>query len=203
MTFTTRHAVGRSLAALVHHRGALVLGVPRGGAVVAAHLAVSIAAQLDVLVVRETSIGIYVEGCRPLLVLPRVVELGLHVGDVKRDIEHERAELQREADLFRGHRPFPAVAGRTVIVVDDGTISARALTAASQAVRARGARSVILALPFADAASLELLRRSADEVVSLAPAPDRGVAHAYHDDRVREADVIVELARAREAGRAA
>lgn len=198
--FASRASAGRHLAAeLDHHAntGAFVLGLPRGGVPVAAQIAGPLVADIDVLIVRTTNVGLYVEGCRPLIELPRTIKFGMAAAEVSREIEHETREVVREIALFRGNRPFASVADRTTIVVDDGSASTRALAAALSSLRARGARTV-LAVPVLDPASRKALSVYADEIVALEDADPRGLGHVYRDNKpVADVDVIVEMNRAR------
>jgi putative phosphoribosyl transferase len=198
--FASRASAGRHLAAALKHHaneGAFVLGLPNGGVPVASQVSGPLVADIDVLIVRTTRVGLYVEGCRPLIELPRTIKYGMSAADVSKEIEHEKRELEREIALFRGNRPFPSVADRTTIVVDDGSATTRALAAALSSLRARGARTV-LAVPVLDPAARKPLSVYADEIVALEEAEQRGVDYVYRDPSpVADRDVIVELNRAR------
>jgi predicted phosphoribosyltransferase len=180
------------------HTGAIVLGMARGGVVVAAHLSGRLDAALDVLVVRETAIGMYVEGSRPELDLERVIELERHAIEVTDEIQHEQTTIALELELFRGHRPFPPVAGRTTILVDDGSASTRMLDAALVNLRARGAQPLVLGLPVADPETCTALRDRCNELVALAERDPRGLECSYRElERVGDLDLIVLLERGR------
>ncbi len=199
-TFESRASAGRHLAAALRHHagaGAIVLGMPRGGIPVASQVAGPLMADIDVLIVHETAVGLYVEGCRPLIELPRTIKLGIPAADITREIAHETAQIQREIALFRGQRPFPHIVGRTAILVDDGTATPRMLGAALSSLRARGA-STVLAVPVLDPAAERALASYADELVVLAIADGRGIEQAYRElEPLADSDVIVELNRAR------
>lgn len=173
-----------------------MLGLPRGGIPVASQVAGPLVAEIDVLIVHETSVGLYVEGCRPLIELPRTIKHGVAAADITREIAHETAQIQREVALFRGHRPFPHIAGRTAILVDDGSSSARMLAAGLSSLRGRGAKTV-LATPLLDPAAERSLATYADEIVALTAADSRGMAVYRELESLADVDVIVELNRAR------
>lgn len=174
-----------------------MLGLPRGGIPVAAQIAGPLVADIDVLVVHETQVGLYVEGCRPLIELPRTIKYGAHAADITREIAHETAQIRREVALFRGQRPFPHIAERTAILVDDGSSSPRMLGAGLSSLRARGAKTV-LATPILDPEAQRSLAAHADEIVALAAADGRGLANVYRElESLADVDVIVELNRAR------
>lgn len=178
-TSPTRASVGRQLAIELYRHAntnALVLGIPRGGVPIAVHVAMALHAELDVLVALETAIAVYVEGMRPVIDLERVVELGLHAWDVDREIQEQTFSLDFHVELFRGHRPFPRVTNRTVILVDDGTTSQRLLAAATALLHARGAESLVLARPPRDAFRDLDPVRDVDVILQLNRV--RSVAHA-------------------------
>jgi putative phosphoribosyl transferase len=162
---------------LEHFRGedVVVLGLPRGGVPVAFEVARALGAPLDVIVVRklglpfqpELAMGAIGEGGvrivdRALVRLARVSDEELAAVEAS-----ERAELDRRARRFRGHRAPAPLAGRTVIVVDDGVATGSTARAACQVARARGAARVVLAVPVAPPDSITELSAVADEVVCL------------------------------------
>ncbi|HUR50594.1 MAG TPA: phosphoribosyltransferase family protein [Mycobacteriales bacterium] len=133
-TYADRDAAGGRLgAALSAVCAPLVLGLPRGGVVVAARVARLTGGQLGVVLVRklgapsnpEYAIGALAEDDPPLWDASAVRDLGLTPGALDRVLERERLELERRRALYRG-RPLPPVSGREVVVVDDGLASATA-----------------------------------------------------------------------------
>lgn len=135
---------------------AVVLGIPRGGVVVAAAIARALGLPLGVAVVRklgapsneEFAIGAIAEGVR--VVDADAVRAGRVTAEQLAFIEDlERVELDRRTHAFGG--TSPAVEGREVIVVDDGVATGSTLLAACHAVRARGARRIVAAVPVAPA----------------------------------------------------
>lgn len=155
--FSDRADAGRRLAVTLEaERGTdvLVLGIPRGGVVVAAEVARVLDLPLAAVVVRklgapaheEYAVGAIAEGVR-------VVDAdAVRRGDVTLEQldaveDKERAELARRTRLFGGSAP--SVAGRTVIVVDDGVATGATALAACRALRAQGASRIVLAVPVA------------------------------------------------------
>lgn len=192
--FRDRVEAGRFLAsALVRYTGpekVVVLGLPRGGVPVAAEVAKSLGAPLDVLVVRklgapgqpELAVGaIGEEGVR--VVNEDLAEtLGLNHAALDRIAAAEQAELERRVALYRAGRPPFDVAGKTVIVVDDGVATGATMRAGLQTVRARGAKEVIAAAPVGARDSVNSLRADADEVVVLeTPMFFQSVGQWYED----------------------
>ncbi|WP_030710720.1 phosphoribosyltransferase family protein [Streptomyces sp. NRRL F-2580] len=209
MLFLHRTDAGERLAeALRHLRGEdpVVLGLPRGGVPVAFQVARALGAPLDVIVVRKLGVPYHRE-----LGFGAIGEGGVRVisEDIVRSsrlrpqdlaaVEHaEEAELARQARRFRGERPRVALAGRTVIVVDDGIATGATAVAACEVVRAQGAARVVLAVPVAPPDAVARLSTSADEVLCLsAPPAFRAVGEWYEDfSQTPDEEVVALLARA-------
>ncbi|MFF4622678.1 phosphoribosyltransferase family protein [Nonomuraea jabiensis] len=177
--FVDRHDAGvrlaERLAGLVTDENVVVLGLPRGGVPVAFEVARALGAPLDVIVVRKLGVPF-----QPELGFGAVGEGGVRVinADVVRmaDVtpeemstveEREQAEVLRRARRFRDGRPPIDIAGRTVIVVDDGIATGGTARAACQVAHARGAARVILAVPVGTPDTVASLREDADEVICL------------------------------------
>ena len=178
-TFTDREEAGRRLGAALQQRATerqpLVLGLPRGGVPVAAAVADALAAPLDVLVVRKVGVP-----GQPELAMGAVAAGGIEarnievldlLPDAARQFErvaaHERAEVARRERAYRGSRPPLALAGRTVVLVDDGIATGSTMEVAVRACRASGAQRIVVAVPVAAPESLAALRPLADEIVCL------------------------------------
>ena len=199
--FTDRRDAGRALGAALKHRrpveeaprGVLVLGLPRGGVVVAAEVAAALGAPLDVLVVRKlglpwqpelamgaiAAVGEDVETVRVPAVLDRVpVD-----DDVFEEVRSEElAELRRREREYRGDRPPPDLTGRTVVLVDDGLATGATMRAAVEVVRRQQPAVVVVAVPVGSAATCAELAAQVDDVVCLTtPSMFRAVGQAYGD----------------------
>ncbi len=205
--FADRSEAGRRLAErLTSHADALVLALPRGGVPVAYEIAKALNAPLDVVVVRkigaphqpEYALGALVEAAEPILVLnPEARGFERHI---ERACARQRVELERRRELYRGSRSRHEVAGREVIVVDDGIATGASLRAALTALRQAGARCIIAAVPVAPADSVAELEGLADEIVVLAtPDPFMAVGHFYADFSQTSDDEVVRLLAAAEA----
>jgi predicted phosphoribosyltransferase len=205
--FKDRTEAGRLLAAELKLRGydhegdLLVLALPRGGVPVAYEVARALGAPLDVFVVRklglpgqeELAMGAIASG--GIMVLNRDVIQMVGIPDriIDRVAHAEQAELQRRERDYRGNRPLPDVAGRTVILVDDGLATGSTMRAAAEALRQRGPSRIVVAVPVASKASCNEFRQEVDDVVcALTPEPFRAVGLWYEDfsqttdDQVRE-----------------
>ncbi len=175
MVFRDRHDAGRQLAAaLERYRGApdvVVLGVPRGGVVVAAEVARLLEQPLDVVVTRklgapgnpEYAVGaVDADGHVFAGILAGVPE-----GYLARAAAAEQAEIARRVAAYRAGRPALDVAGKTAVLVDDGIATGLTLRAAVHYLKRQGAARVVVAAPVAAPDSAARLRSEADEVVVL------------------------------------
>ncbi len=158
--FADRRAAGRELAAALERwwgTDAVVLGIPRGGVVVAAAVADELGLPLDAVVVRklgatgheEYAVGAIADGVR--IVTPAAVRwAGMSPQDLEQVEEAERDELARRTDAY-GSRAAD-LTDRTAIVVDDGVATGATALAACRSVRGRSPRRIVLAVPVAPVA---------------------------------------------------
>ena len=188
--FRDRIHAGQQLAAVVKSKmrplPELVLGIPRGGVPVAAEIAAALRVPLDVLVVRklghpdnpEYAIGAIAGG--GILILHR--EAGVAERELTGILQREREELRRRETRFRGMRPAQAVAGRSVLLVDDGLATGATMQAAIAALRMQQARQVSVAVPVAPEDVCRRLRLEVAEFVCLLePEVFAAVGDFYHD----------------------
>lgn len=211
--FADRRQAGRALAGLLagmdRHawHDPLVLGLPRGGVPVAFEVAATLGAVLDVLVVRklgapsqpELGLGALAEGGGPLVDAELVRALGVSSADLDDVVARERRELARRVAVYRGGRARARVAGRDVVLVDDGLATGGTARAGLRALRAQGARRVVLAAPVAPPDTVRSLRAEADDVVVVrTPAPFRAVGAWYRSfAQLADDEVVALLAAAR------
>jgi putative phosphoribosyl transferase len=192
--FRDRSHAGRALAAALAGRlggeDVLVLGVPRGGVVVADEVARSLGSELDIIVPRklrapqnpELAIGAVAEDGSLYLDERSLWALRVDRAYVDQEAAFQVAEIQRRLRTYRGDRPPPRIAGRTVVLVDDGIATGSTMIAAVRSVRSRGAGRVIVAVPVAPPEGVRRLEQEADEVVCVHEDPYFVAVGQFYED---------------------
>jgi predicted phosphoribosyltransferase len=191
MLFASREEAGRDLGRQLKEQGVkaeLLLGLPRGGVVVAAEVARVLEVPLDVLIVRkighplhrEFAVGALAEG--GVVVLDEAVigrdpliraELASIIDEEKQRLESYRARFHLRSAV--------SLSGRTVLLVDDGLATGATTEAAVLSSRRQGAHRIIVAAPIASTQAVERLRRVADEVIVRWADPDFDAVGRYYD----------------------
>lgn len=202
--FEDRRQAGELLAARLSgfalQPATVVLGLPRGGVPVAAAVARVLQLPLDVLIVRklgvpgqeEFAMGAIASGGIQVLNEDTVASLGLGPAVIRRLAEREHRELVRREKLYRSGRPPCPVAGRTVILVDDGIASGATVRAGITALRQRGAARIIVAAPVIAADTAAGLHREADEVVAVVTPRQFGCVGEWYRDFQQTSDAAVQ-----------
>jgi putative phosphoribosyl transferase len=194
--FADRAEAGRHLAAALSEfngrADVLVLALPRGGVPVAFEVARALDVPLDVFIVRklgvpgheEFAMGAIASGGVQLVDDAVIRQLGLNDRDIQRVVATERRELERRARQYRGDRPLPDIASRTVILVDDGLATGSSMRVAVAALRQEHPSRIVVAVPIAPPETCDALRREADDVVcAVTPEPFYAVGMWYEDFR--------------------
>lgn len=211
MIFEDRRDAGRRLAKVLAKRKDLnqplvVLGIPRGGLVVADEVAEALSASLDVIIVRklrdpfqpELGIGAVVNGDHISIINEELVrDAGISLEYLEGEIAYQQKEVERRLRLYRGDRPPLDVAGKSVIVIDDGIATGYTFRAALEGLRRRNPARLIAAVPVAARSSVDMVSAFADETICLGmPFPFNAVGEWYRNfDQVEDEDAIAILQR--------
>jgi predicted phosphoribosyltransferase len=207
--FSDRYEAGHVLAdrlrAFASRPNVIVLGLPRGGVPVAYEVAHALGVPFDIFLVRklgapgqeELAMGAIASG--GVVVINEEVVEGLKIpwDDIEAEINRQRVELTRREMLYRGTRPPIDVAGRTVILIDDGLATGSTMRAAVKALRRKQPASVVVAVPTAAPSTCDEFQMLADACIcSITPEPFRAVGLWYQDFRqVSDEEVCDLLAR--------
>ena len=192
LPFADRTQAGRLLGdALLGYRGRadlLVLALPRGGVPVAAEVARQLEAPLDLMLVRklgvptqpELAMGAIATGGAQVLNGDIIRALSISRQQLERVTAEEQRELERREHSYRGERPPPELAGRCVILVDDGLATGASMRVAVDAAAAQGPAELVVAIPVASSEAVVLVEEQASQVVAVAiPEPFIGVGRWY------------------------
>jgi predicted phosphoribosyltransferase len=206
--------LGEFLKGVVSARGddVVVLGIPRGGVVVAQPVMDALEAPLDVIVPRklgapdnpELAIGaLALAGDEEITVLDQesLAWLRVPAGYVPAEVERQRSEILRREQVYRQGRPALPLAGRTVVLVDDGVATGLTARAALAAVARQRPKEAVLAVPVAPPETVREFSRLGLKLLALeTPSPFGAVGRFYVDFRAVEDDeVLAVLAAARTA----
>ncbi len=210
--FADRAEAGARLAEVLSQRSwrnPVVLGIPRGGVVVAAAVADALGAPLDAIFVRklgvpeqpELALGAIGESGDPVLNGSVVAATGLTPQELAAMETRERQGLRRSAADLRAACPRIPLQQRTAIIVDDGIATGATAAAACQVARGQMAIAVVVATPVAAPSAVADLRAKADEIVCLlTPEPFVAVGVHYRDFRPTSDQLVVSLIGSRRPG---
>lgn len=204
MIFHDRRDAGQKLAArllfLKAESNLIVLGIPRGGVVVAAEIANALSAPLDIYLAHkigapfnpELAIGALTSSGDVLFDEDLIAELRLHPAELSRQVDCQRTEIARRLIMFRKDRPPLSVAGKTAVLVDDGVATGSTVLASLRALRQQTPARLILAIPVGPTDVVARLARECDQAVVLrTPEPFWAVGRFYERfDQTQDAEVV-------------
>jgi putative phosphoribosyl transferase len=192
VVFDSREDAGRRLGSWLKERDLdvdLVLGLPRGGVVVAAEVAHVLGRPLDALIVRKIGHPLYREFAVGALAEGGVVVLDEGVvgndsalrGQLAQVIEEEEERLKAYQSRFP-HAELAGIASKVVLLVDDGLATGATTEAAVRAASKLGALKVIVSAPVGSTHAVERLQRVADRVEVMIVDPAFEAVGRYYDN---------------------
>jgi predicted phosphoribosyltransferase len=200
--FKDRVEAGRRLAAALSEfkgKDTIVLGIPRGGVVVASEVAKGLGAPLDIVVTRkieapgepEYALGAVTQEGDVIMDRQAAESLGASKDYLDNQIRQKREEVKDRLRTLRGDAPYARLEDKVVIIVDDGIATGSSVGAAVMSVKKRGPKKVIVATPVAPASTVEMLSEDGTKVVALeTPADFLAIGEFYSDfDQVEDGEV--------------
>lgn len=204
--FHDRHEAGHLLAQrLTQYKeqgNTSVLGLARGGVVIAFEIAKELSLPLHVIVPRkigapgnpELAIGAIMDESEGVFNDSIIRLLGISQNYIAQEIRKEKAIAQQRLAVYHPYSPPFDAKGQTVILADDGIATGATMLAAIKAMRQAHAQSIIVAVPVAATDSLQLIQEAADEVICLHDREDFiGVGLYYEDFRQVNDSEVIEL----------
>lgn len=202
--FVDRRDSGKQLAQKLHaynnYPNGLVIGLPRGGVVTAAHVATALNLPLDIVVPRkigapfnqELAIGAVTQDGQVVWNEALVKSYHITPDDLQDIIEKERQESHRRLSLYRSGKSPLILKDKVVIIVDDGIATGATMRAAIAYVKQQGAQKIIVAAPVATVDTLETIASEVDEVVVVTlPKTFMGISAFYENfDQTSDQEVI-------------
>ena len=182
--------LARKLSAYGGRDDLIVLALPRGGLPVACQVARFLDAPLDVFVVRklgvpgqeELAMGAIASGDVVILNQQICQTLGIDQPVIDRVLECERRELARREQAYRGDRPRPDLEDRCVIIVDDGLATGASMEATIRAIKQRGQREVVVAIPVSAPQTLRRIAHLADAAIAVVQPESLLSVGQWYDD---------------------
>jgi putative phosphoribosyl transferase len=180
--------LAKSLNKYVNTPDLLVLGLPRGGVVVAYQVAIALGADLDVFLVRklgvptqpELAMGAIAEGGVLLLNDAVVNYMSISKDAIDLTARQELIELERRERVYRNGRFSPVIKGRTVIIVDDGIATGATMKVAIRSITRKEPSKIIVAVPVGSQSACMELKSEVDEVICISkPEPFIAVGSWY------------------------
>ena len=207
MIFKNREEAGKRLALKLadfeNVSNTVVVGLARGGVIVAREIALELALPLEVMAAKklgapgnpELAIGAIAEGER-MLDKKIIDKYGVSEDYINKETAKLQQEIVRREKLYRNGKPLLDLNGKTVIIVDDGIATGATMSAAIHYARSMGAREIVAAVPVASNESLEKIEKEADNTVCLERVGPYFFAvgeHYEHFPQVSDEEVVSAL----------
>jgi putative phosphoribosyl transferase len=178
MLFRDRVEAGKKLAEALRKfkgGGVVVLGIPRGGVVVANEVAEALGAPLDVVVTRkieapgepEYALGAVTQEGDVMMDRQAAESLGASPEYLDEQVRMKKEEVRERMERLRGDSPYPELQGKVVVIVDDGIATGSSVSAAVMSVKKRRPKEIVVAVPVAPADAVQSLSEDGTKVVCL------------------------------------
>jgi putative phosphoribosyl transferase len=207
MIFKDRKDAGAKLAeSLKEYKespNVLILGLARGGVVLAAEISRILKLPFDLIMTRkigapfnpELAIGAITETGKGYFNESLIQALGVSKTYLEEAIQTEKKEAAKRLALYRKERPAPSLKGKIVLLVDDGIATGATMMAAALSAQNEGAKKIVVAIPAAPPDSLEFLNPAVDQIICLTPAEDFMAVSQFYEifHQVEDAEIVTLL----------
>lgn len=169
----------------------VVLGIPRGGVIVAVEVAKILKAPLDIAIARkigapfdkEYAIGAINSLGNVILNEASIRELGISNDYIERSVKEELEEIKRRLSIYRGERDTIDIKDKSVIIVDDGLATGLTMLSVVKGVKAKNPKKTIVAVPVASYEAVKRLEKEAEVIALYIPEYFYAVGQFYEDFR--------------------
>ncbi len=195
MIFVDRRDAGKKLAKEIakiisKDEKVVVLGLPRGGVAVGFEVAKILKAPLDVCICRklgapgqeELAIGAVAEGGERVLDDQLINSLGISQQEIERITAREQKEIKKRVVLYREGKPLPDLAGKTVVLADDGVATGLTAEAAVKSIKKLSPKEIIFAVPVGAVDSIKKLKALVNDLVCLSAPPEFSAVGEWYRD---------------------
>lgn len=211
MFFKDRYDAGRKLANELikfKNKNAVIVALPRGGVIIGFEVSKLLKAPLDVIVARKIGAPFYPElgigaiAPHGIKILDETLIKSLNVSEkaLEKIIEQETIEMKRRSELYRRNATLADLAGKTVIIVDDGLATGVTARASIMSIKEMFPEKIILAVPVSPPDTAEEFRKEVDEVICLNEPHEFYAVGAFYEDfrQISDDEVIHLLKKAKE-----
>lgn len=181
--------LAKELQQYKNKKDVLVLGIPRGGIVVAYEMAKALKAPLDIIVIKklgfpgQEELALGAAGLDDYYINEELTA-GISEDYIKEHVKEKQLEVKKRYELFRGKKAIYSVKNKIVIVVDDGIATGATMIMAVQILKKQNPKKIVLAIPVAPPDTVKKLKTIADEVICLhAPVFFMAIGQFYRDFR--------------------
>lgn len=194
--------LAQQLKDYAHLQNAIVLALPRGGVPVAFEIARALSLPMDVFIVRklgvpshpELAMGAIASGGTVVFNERILRELNIDEVSINPILQTERAELDRREELYRGKQPYPTLANKTIILVDDGIATGATMRVAIKTLKKYNPAQIIVATPVATHITCTEIAELVEKIICpIQPTHFNAVGVWYDDFSQTSDDEVMEI----------